>query len=199
MKLSGNANAKNFFLQHGVTATQMEVSQISDCKFLDVIIAHQSEKKYKTKAATEYRRHLTKLLEGEHHSGRGHLDEDDIVDTKEKEEDLSGIDGLMRSMASPSSGDGKPPRLERASTEPGTVFRSPQPVHAPVTSAPAPAAIEVPVSPAPIRTPSPATPIGTLSVRAATKPVDESSTTAPAEGTTTPTTHFARCLFLMQK
>jgi hypothetical protein len=25
MKLSGNANAKNFFLQHGVTATQMEV------------------------------------------------------------------------------------------------------------------------------------------------------------------------------
>jgi hypothetical protein len=125
---------------------------------------------------------LAKLLEGEHHSGRGHLDhEDEAADTKANEIDLSGIDGLMRSLAPPSSGD-KPPTLARASTEPTTVFRAPQPVQAAAAPVVSPVMTEAPVSPAPIRTPSPATPIGTLSVRVATKPEDATATAGLAEG-----------------
>eukprot|EP01035_Chromulina_nebulosa_P031287 gene31287-41691_t len=44
MKISGNGNATLFFKKHGVTDAQM-----------------MSEKKYKTKAAQEYRKHLHKL------------------------------------------------------------------------------------------------------------------------------------------
>ena len=52
MKLSGNANAKSFFKAHGVKEQEMH-----------------SEKKYKTKAATEYRRHLMKLSVEEANKG----------------------------------------------------------------------------------------------------------------------------------
>jgi ADP-ribosylation factor GTPase-activating protein 2/3 len=45
MKLSGNGNAKAFFKAHGVSEKEMH-----------------SEKKYKTKAAPEYRRHLMRLV-----------------------------------------------------------------------------------------------------------------------------------------
>lgn len=45
MKLSGNQNTLYYFKKHGVTNDQM-----------------QTEKKYTTKAATEYRKHLAKLL-----------------------------------------------------------------------------------------------------------------------------------------
>eukprot|EP01031_Cornospumella_fuschlensis_P025533 gene25533-30829_t len=45
MKISGNGNATSFFKKHGLSDSQM-----------------QSEKKYSTKAAQEYRRHLQKLI-----------------------------------------------------------------------------------------------------------------------------------------
>jgi hypothetical protein len=50
MKLSGNANAASFFKKHGITEAQM-----------------QSEKKYTTKTAAEYRKHLLKLIQEEAH------------------------------------------------------------------------------------------------------------------------------------
>lgn len=46
MSISGNGNARDYFKKHGVTEAQMT-----------------SEKKYKTKAATEYRRHILKLVQ----------------------------------------------------------------------------------------------------------------------------------------
>jgi hypothetical protein len=53
MKLSGNKNAKAFFKAHGVSEREMH-----------------SEKKYKTKAAPEYRRHLMRLVSEEAASNR---------------------------------------------------------------------------------------------------------------------------------
>lgn len=52
MKLSGNGNAKDFFKKHGVTEAQMA-----------------SEKKYSTKAAQEYRRHIARLIQEQQHAG----------------------------------------------------------------------------------------------------------------------------------
>eukprot|EP01040_Poterioochromonas_malhamensis_P004106 gene4106-4395_t len=54
MKLSGNANARAYFKSHGLTDGQM-----------------MSEKKYKTKAAQEYKKHLSKLL-NEETNGHAH-------------------------------------------------------------------------------------------------------------------------------
>ena len=57
MKISGNGNAKLFFKKHGVTEGQM-----------------QSEKKYSTKAAAEYKRSLKRLLEDASRARSGSLD-----------------------------------------------------------------------------------------------------------------------------
>eukprot|EP00606_Chrysophyceae_sp_TOSAG23-5_P000639 GSChrysophyteH2.ASY1.ANO1.33.1 assembled CDS len=57
MKISGNGNAKLFFKKHGVTEGQM-----------------QSEKKYSTKAAAEYKRSLKRLLEDAGRARSGSLD-----------------------------------------------------------------------------------------------------------------------------
>lgn len=67
MKLSGNKNAKAFFKAHGVSEAQMH-----------------SEKKYKTKAAPEYRRHLMKLVQEDASSGRGSDDKHHHLQEEEK-------------------------------------------------------------------------------------------------------------------
>jgi ADP-ribosylation factor GTPase-activating protein 2/3 len=54
MTVGGNANALQFFKAHGVSETQMG-----------------SEKKYTTKAAQEYRKHLDKLVSGTTHHSQG--------------------------------------------------------------------------------------------------------------------------------
>ena len=79
MRLGGNDNARSFFKKHGLTDSQMN-----------------SEKKYKTKAAQEYRRHLLKLLEGESHP---HVSEEAVSDAKVDVVE-SGLDGLMLSVSS---------------------------------------------------------------------------------------------------
>ena len=79
MRVSGNDNARSFFKKHGVTDSQMN-----------------SEKKYKTKAAQEYRRHLQKLLEGESHL---HVTDEAASDAKVDVVE-SGLDGLMLSVSS---------------------------------------------------------------------------------------------------
>lgn len=64
MKLSGNGNAKAFFKAHGVREQEMH-----------------SEKKYKTKAAPEYRRHLMKLMADEAASNsRDKHEEEEVKD-----------------------------------------------------------------------------------------------------------------------
>eukprot|EP01036_Dinobryon_divergens_P045446 gene45446-60715_t len=88
MRVGGNGNAKDFFKKHGVTEAQMTC-----------------EKKYKTKAAQEYKRHLTKLIQGEisHHA------HEEAATTKEQEQPwdvVNGLDNLMLSM-SPAQTGGK--------------------------------------------------------------------------------------------
>jgi ADP-ribosylation factor GTPase-activating protein 2/3 len=82
MRLGGNENGRTYFKKHGLTDAQMI-----------------SEKKYKTKAAQEYKRHLQKLAEGEaagllHDSHSG-----DAADKKLEEVEV-GIDGLLMSVSS---------------------------------------------------------------------------------------------------
>lgn len=145
MKISGNANARNFFKKHGVTDAQM-----------------QSEKKYKTKAATEYRRHIQKLLSEGHHNAIARSTSDEGVANV-------GLDGLMISVA----------KEQQSSEEvPVTVFKAPEVAVISKAEAPPPA-----VSPA---TP---TPIGTLNVKAAvdsTATADEQSQSTSAAAVTKP-------------
>eukprot|EP01038_Epipyxis_sp_PR26KG_P015621 gene15621-21111_t len=80
MKLSGNGNARAFFKKHGVTDAQMT-----------------SEKKYKTKAAQEYKRHLNK------ETGTG-ISNDNVKKESSKDENENnnhngdGLDGIMNSL-----------------------------------------------------------------------------------------------------
>ena len=74
MKLSGNGNAKAFFKAHGVKEQEMH-----------------SEKKYKTKAAPEYRRHLMKLVADDASSASSRDKQPDEDEAKEKSLDkMSG-------------------------------------------------------------------------------------------------------------
>ena len=83
MKISGNGNAKNFFKKHGVTETQM-----------------QSEKKYKTKAAQEYKRHLSKSIqEGLVGLSSPSQDKDDVKNSNDNWDASTGIDKLMQSLS----------------------------------------------------------------------------------------------------
>lgn len=81
MRLSGNDNARSFFKKHGVTDAQM-----------------MSEKKYKTKAAQEYRRHLQKLVESESLA-------DDAGVVEKVDEAAGGIEGLLVSVSNATSTD----------------------------------------------------------------------------------------------
>lgn len=103
MRLGGNDNARSFFKKHGLTDSQMT-----------------SEKKYKTKAAQEYRRHLLKLLEGESHP---HVSEDTVSDAKVDALE-SGIDGLMLSVSSSTDNLRSLGTSGTTSPAPETVFAS---------------------------------------------------------------------------
>lgn len=61
MKISGNANTASFFKKHGVSDLEM-----------------MSEKKYKTKAAQEYKKYLKKLLDNANNLKSNSLDKDDL-------------------------------------------------------------------------------------------------------------------------
>lgn len=83
MTLSGNGNARAFFKKHGCTEEQM-----------------QSEKKYKTKAAQEYRRHLAKLIEGGNNASMSlQSTSNDPADKEQAWESSTGLDNLMRSVS----------------------------------------------------------------------------------------------------
>jgi hypothetical protein len=81
MKIGGNGNAKAYFKKHGVSDAQMQVRRrlslfhtarpnaLTTVALLWVFSPAQSEKKYKTKAAQEYRRHLTKVQHEDHGPG----------------------------------------------------------------------------------------------------------------------------------
>lgn len=112
MRLSGNENAKAFFKKHGVTDTQM-----------------LSEKKYKTKAAQEYRRHLQKLIEAES-SGQLMPASEDGAPVDGTDELKAGIDRLLLSSgdAAAAGEDNAATNLTTSSSptvpEPETVFEA---------------------------------------------------------------------------
>lgn len=158
MSISGNAHARAFFKSHGLTDAQMT-----------------SEKKYKTKAAQEYKRHLAKQIEGEDHHHISHHSE---AITKQRSESGNwdgsgdGLENIMMSLSKSSNGNSnasavstnnQPPKLDRARTDPApsSVFtfaaEKPQPSEPVNTSTPN--TVE------PARSPSPP-PIGTLSISA---------------------------------
>jgi len=86
MKISGNGNATIYFKKHGVTDAQM-----------------MSEKKYKTKAAQEYRKHIHKLLHEDSH-GHLHAASADSADSAPVAA-ASGLDHMMQSLL-PKTEDG---------------------------------------------------------------------------------------------
>jgi len=120
MRLSGNGNAREFFKKHGVTESQM-----------------MSEKKYNSKAAPEYKKHIAKLLSEANGVGtlRARSQSDEAMVPK-------GLDGLMSSLSVTNtstaipSNTSAPPTQTSATTAassalaPETVFRAspaPQP------------------------------------------------------------------------
>lgn len=146
MKLSGNGNARSFFLQHGVPAAQMT-----------------SEKKYKTKAAQEYRRHLAKLVEHEAHPD-GHHQHHETQDHHEDhstKELTNNIDSLLLSVS-------QQPKLDRAVTDSAVSYNNNNNNNINHVNPPAPPQVES--SETPIKASSSITPIGTLSIQAAITP-----------------------------
>ena len=154
MKISGNGNAKLFFKKHGVTESQM-----------------QSEKKYSTKAAAEYRRSLARLLADASRVRSGSIDAVESPKGAKKEstwESSSGLDNLMKSV----SGGGLDELVakeEPVSTASTTVFEAAlQKVENEDNRAPVPVEKKAPVV------------IGTLSVNVDnSKPVAGLKTDAP--------------------
>lgn len=150
MKASGNGATKDFFKRHGVTEAQMTC-----------------EKKYKTKAAQEYKRHLQKLVQGETHASNdathAHTGVDSVTET------ASGLDGLMLSVSG-------------ASTVPIAQITSSQTHTAAVSNSTTTQQLDLPPPP-PTSTATP-TPIGVLSVSlppgAPEDVADESSASASA-------------------
>ena len=164
MKIGGNGNAKAFFKKHGVSDAQMQVRPVHSIFSPPLHSSFQSprlqsEKKYKTKAAQEYRRHLTKVQHEDHAAGINLLnvsrDEKDVVGTKW--DSANGLDDMMDALG----GGGK----VAAGAAPVTVFAVPAAAgqRSPPTS---PVAAQKPAYVAP----APAAPIGTLSVAAVTAP-----------------------------
>ena len=109
MKVSGNGNAKEFFKKHGVTEAQMTVrstiSPYASARILKYMLATVRKKKYKAKAAQDYKRHIAKLVAGAAHTD---VDDDSHEATKRREgwDDMS--DGLDRLMLSVSNESEKP-------------------------------------------------------------------------------------------
>lgn len=97
MKVSGNGTAKAFFKHHGVSEKDMH-----------------SEKKYKTKAATEYRRHIARLV-AENSSADHHVEEVEKEPDNSALANMSGIDRLLHSMTPPSQQQTPSPSLEKTS------------------------------------------------------------------------------------
>lgn len=126
MKLGGNANANLFFKRHGVTDLQSK-----------------SEKKYSTKAAQEYRKHLQKsLLDNQVAPVRkGSIDssENDPRNDSGEWGAEKGLDNLIKSV----SGEDLSGKKEAVETQaPESVFAAAAPAPAPApTLAPAPAVI----------------------------------------------------------
>lgn len=135
----------------------------------------QSEKKYKTKAAQEYKRHLTKLQNDERGSGAISAEIAEATESNKtiatKWESASGLDDMMMSLSGKDEeGSSTPP-----SSGPAHVAQPTQPIHSftpEVTAAP-PAPVQVPevkaASPAIVQNAA----IGTLSVAAISGTVDE--------------------------
>eukprot|EP00604_Paraphysomonas_vestita_P001423 CAMPEP_0174824268 /NCGR_PEP_ID=MMETSP1107-20130205/32437_1 /TAXON_ID=36770 /ORGANISM="Paraphysomonas vestita, Strain GFlagA" /LENGTH=387 /DNA_ID=CAMNT_0016050707 /DNA_START=190 /DNA_END=1353 /DNA_ORIENTATION=+ len=142
MKLSGNGNARSFFLQHGVPASQMT-----------------SEKKYKTKAAQEYRRHLAKLVEHETHpDGHHHHDTQDHHHEDQSTKELTNnIDSLLLSVS-------QQPKLDRAVTDSAVTYNN---NGNNITHVNPPTPPQIETSETPTKVASTVTPIGTLSIQAA--------------------------------
>ena len=164
MKLSGNGNATQFFKKHGVTEVQM-----------------QSEKKYTTKAAQEYKRYLAKLL--------SEADIDNSSPLKEAPqskisvpawESSSGLDNLLKSVSGSALNELEKEAEVDEPAVPTTVFRSgghesvPVMAAAPLPTTPVPAL--APVS-KPIEKKEPQV-FGTLSIK-----VDDTSANADATKT----------------
>eukprot|EP00598_Pedospumella_elongata_P002495 CAMPEP_0184981414 /NCGR_PEP_ID=MMETSP1098-20130426/11143_1 /TAXON_ID=89044 /ORGANISM="Spumella elongata, Strain CCAP 955/1" /LENGTH=363 /DNA_ID=CAMNT_0027504973 /DNA_START=359 /DNA_END=1450 /DNA_ORIENTATION=+ len=109
MRVSGNGNAREFFKKHGVTDAQMG-----------------SEKKYSSKAAPEYLKHLQKLLHEGPQTLRSRSRSEDVNDNHAK-----GLDGLINSLSMNSSATAAPvsaPAPVQAAAQ-ETIFRvSPTPV-----------------------------------------------------------------------
>jgi len=138
MRLSGNGNAKQFFKKHGVTEVQM-----------------QSETKYSTRAADEYKRYLRKLLsESEPQAASPAKASAAQGGGRDKAwESSSGLDNLLKSV---SGGDLSGLEKEEEEEEgPVTVFK------AMTVAAPAPAPAP---APKPVEKKEPVV-IGTLSTK----------------------------------
>ena len=119
MKIGGNANANLFFKRHGVTDLQSK-----------------SEKKYNTKAAQEYKKHLQKCLLDSHTAPvrKGSLDssENDPRNNSGEWGAEKGLDNLIKSV----SGEDLSGKEIKDKEEPVSVFTASAPAPAP---APAPA------------------------------------------------------------
>ena len=125
MKISGNSNANLFFKRHGVSELQMK-----------------SEKKYNTKAATEYKKHLQRALldnMGATISRKDSVDSNDEKDNSVEWGADAGLDNLIKSV----SGEDLNQKAGAESAAPASVFMSaaaaPAPAQAPAAPAPAPA------------------------------------------------------------
>ena len=131
----------------------------------------QSEKKYKTKAAQEYRRHLTKVQHEDHAAGMSVLSNRsrDEAESPEKGsmgakwDSGTGLDNLMNDLG----GGGK-----KSDDAPTTVFAAPTTAAAATRPTPAPVPVVV----------TPAAPIGTLSVASVNSTVPASASNDSNDG-----------------
>jgi hypothetical protein len=157
MKMSGNSNANLFFKRHGVSELQMK-----------------SEKKYSTKAATEYKKHLQRALLD---NVGANISRKDSVDSNDEKDDSvewgadAGLDNLIKSV----SGEDLKQKGGAESAAPASVFMS---------AAAAPASAQAPApAPAPAvvlkKTPA-AADIGSISVALGDASI--SSSTAASKG-----------------
>ena len=131
----------------------------------------QSEKKYKTKAAQEYRRHLTTVQHEDHAAGMSVLSNRsrDEAESPEKGsmgakwDSGTGLDNLMNDLG----GGGK-----KSDDAPTTVFAAPTTAAAATRPTPAPVPVVV----------TPAAPIGTLSVASVNSTVPASASNDSNDG-----------------
>ena len=138
MKIGGNANAHLFFKRHGVTDLQ-----------------NKSEKKYSTKAAQEYKKHLQKSLLDTHATPvrTGSMDSSEDRDPRNDSGEWGaekGLDNLIKSVSGEDLSAQKEKKEESAAQAPVSVFTAAAPAAAPAPApAPAPAVIlkKTPINP----------------------------------------------------